>query len=565
MSVRRWEIEQYIVRYPEYFAQRYREAGVWSDVTVGERFHEAALKYADQEAVVSTEGRMTYKQLDRESDRFAAALLRLGLEPGDRILFQIGNVLETVAAYYGAVKAGLIPVCTIPQLGELEMRYLARHSGAKAYLVQADFRSQNLKELATKIVADSPGIRSMIVMRGEPNGGLSFEELIEAEDPEESRRTVETLDLDPEAVAVFQLSGGTTGVPKIIPRFHCEYVYNSWQWAKTCGWDETTTVMHPIPLIHNAGIAAAMQPAHFVGAKFVVAPDARPETVLSLVEHERVNVLPVVMPAIVIWMLDHDDRARYDTSSLTHLIVGGQKLQIEYADRMEAELGVRCVQMFGMAEGMFFRTPDNAPEWVRKNTLGSPTSSLDEVRLLEPSGEDEVSLGELGELCCRGPYTIRGYYAAPEQNASAFTSDGFYRTGDVARAHSIEGEIYYSVEGRTKDIINRGAEKINAEEVEGLLVEHPAIGSVALVAMPDRELGERACVYATLRSAAEVPNLKDLKGFLLERGLTKFKLPERLEIVEELPVTNVGKVSKKELREDITQKLKEEGVWTPAS
>lgn len=560
-SVRRWDIERRVVRYPEYFARRYRQAGAWSNLTVGESFHEAALRYRDREAAVSPEGRMTYERLDRESDLFGAALLRRGLEPGDRVLFHMANVLETVVAYYGVLKAGLVPVCAIPQHRGREMRHLARLSGARAYLVQADYPSQDLQGLAAEVAADSPAIEHVIVARGEPRSGLSMEGMMGAEDPARSRRELEALGLDAEAVGVLQLSGGTTGVPKLIPRLHCEYAYNSRQLARARGLDEEAVIMHAGPLMHNAGIAAAMQPCHFVGAKFVLAPALKPDALLSLIGAEGVHGL-IVTPGVLQRLLELGPRP--ELSSLTHLVVSGQKLRPELAGRAEAALGILCPQLFGMAEGMFLYPPADAPDWVRKNTIGAPISPLDEVRILDPDGEREVPPGELGELCCRGPYTIRGYFGAPEHDASAFTSDGFFRTGDVARAHLVAGEAYYSVEGRLKDLINRGGEKINAEEVEGLLGEHPAVRAAVLVAMPDRDLGERACAYLIPETGAEAPNLDDVRAFLLDRGMAKFKFPERLEVVDEFPLSNVGKLSKKHLREDVARKLEEEGAWTPS-
>jgi 2,3-dihydroxybenzoate-AMP ligase len=189
-----------------------------------------------------------------------------------------------------------------------------------------------------------------------------------------------------------------------------------------------------------------------------------------------------------------------------------------------------------------------------------PISPGDEVRLLQPGTEDSVEPGTVGEFCVRGPYTIRGYYRAQAHNAAAFTSDGFYRTGDLAQQHIVGDATYYSIEGRIKDVINRGAEKIHAEEVEEVMLRHPSITEAALVAMPDRILGERACAYLLLAPGAPVPDVTELGDFLLSQGLAKFKLPERVEIVAAMPLTNVGKIAKKQLREEIALKLASESA-----
>jgi 2,3-dihydroxybenzoate-AMP ligase len=258
--------------------------------------------------------------------------------------------------------------------------------------------------------------------------------------------------------------------------------------------------------------------------------------------------MPVTPPAVAIRLLDHPRAAATDLSALERLVVGGQKLPLEVAQRVERELGLTVRQMFGMAEGMFLYTPTDAPEWVRHHTVGAPISAGDEVRVLEIGGEAEVGDGELGELACRGPYTIPGYYRAPEHNAATFTADGFYRTGDLAQRHVVAGGTYYSIEGRIKDVINRGAEKIHAEEVEEIMVRHPGVHAAALVAMADPVLGERACAFLIPEPAAEPLTVDTLGAFLLGQGLAKYKLPERVEIVDEFPLTNVGKVSKKDLR-----------------
>jgi 2,3-dihydroxybenzoate-AMP ligase len=192
--------------------------------------------------------------------------------------------------------------------------------------------------------------------------------------------------------------------------------------------------------------------------------------------------------------------------------------------------------------------------------VGNPISEADEIRILEPGFDVEVQRGEIGELCARGPYTIRGYYRVEAHNAAAFNVDGFYRTGDLAREHVIDGRSYFSLEGRIKDVINRGGEKIHAEEVEELIVRHPDVVNAALVAMPDKVLGEKACVYLILESGSDPIDVAGLGEFLTSQGLAKYKLPERVEIVPSFPLSNVGKVSKKDLRADVEAKLANQGA-----
>ena len=211
------------------------------------------------------------------------------------------------------------------------------------------------------------------------------------------------------------------------------------------------------------------------------------------------------------------------------------------------------VQVFGMAEGLVNMTRlDDSAEVIRE-TQGRPISPADEIRIVDDEGR-EVSPGAVGELLTRGPYTIRGYYKAEEHNRTAFTPDGFYRTGDMVRLHP-SGNLV--VEGRKKDMINRGGEKISAEEIENLILSHDGVHMVAVVAMPDPVLGERSCAFVILKPGRTLA-LEELSAFLLAKRIAKFKLPERLELVQSFPLTGVGKVSKKDLRDQIANQLKAE-------
>jgi 2,3-dihydroxybenzoate-AMP ligase len=206
-----------------------------------------------------------------------------------------------------------------------------------------------------------------------------------------------------------------------------------------------------------------------------------------------------------------------------------------------------------MAEGLLCYTHLDDAESVTFTTQGRALSPADEIRIVDSDGLN-VTPGQVGELWCRGPYTIRGYYRAPERNHEAFSSDGYYRTGDLVRLDP-SGNLV--VEGRSKDLINRGGEKISAEEIESHLIAHPAIDAAAVVAMPDAILGEKACAYLALRPG-ETFDLTMIRNFLAARGVAQFKWPERIEFVRELPLTNVGKIKKSELRADIAEKIARE-------
>ncbi|MGW4334029.1 AMP-binding protein [Rhodococcus koreensis] len=543
--------EEGFTPFPTHVVEEYRRRGLWGGRSLPAELADVAHDHAHRVALVTPEVRLTYRELFDMAKQFGSGL-RAGTElrAGDAVMFQMGNVAETVVAYLGCLVAGVRPVCTLPQHGEREVTLLADHVGAKALFIQADFgRGETLA--TARSLLDRGAVDTVVLARGEPAPGtVSFEEImrigVAAPVPDA---------VDPHQIAVFQLSGGTTGLPKVAPRLHEEYVYNSKAWATTLGWSPETTLLYPLPLLHNAGIALALQPALLSGASIILAPNARIDLLLDLIESERPTTLPLVPPALAIRLLEEPRSRAADLSSIRDFIVGGQRLPVEIAERLRDELGISVRQMFGMAEGMFLITPDHGSEALRFHTVGHPISPADEIRILEVGGTSEVPSGEVGEFCARGPYTIRGYYRAAQHNTDAFTEDGFYRTGDLARAQQVDGMTVYSIEGRIKDVINRGAEKIHAEEVEELILRHPDVTNAALVAMPDDVLGERACVYLILEENASELTVGALGEFLLGQGLAKYKLPERVETLDQFPLSNVGKVSKKALREHISNAL----------
>lgn len=529
---------------------RYVDAGLLGTVSLGQAFHAAAARTPDRVAIQNRDsGRhMTYGEMDRLSDQFGAALLELGLVPRDRVIFQIGNVEELFLCLYGCFKAGLIPIATLPNHREQEIGFVADFTEARAHIVQANFRRGELATFASAMAERCGTLEHLLTVCSDGSGpGQSLEALAAQQDPRAARKRLDALDIDPFDVAIFQLSGGTTGIPKIIPRFHNEYLYNMAAWADASSYGTDSVVYWPLPIIHNAGLVCGAPPVHLRGGCVLVQQSLEPAAILEAIQAHRVTTTVAPIPLIV-RLIDSGLIGQYDLSSLRDFITAGETVLVE------RELKVPGYHLFGMSEGLCMRTRPAHDRRAREQTVGQPLSALDEVRLLRPGTEDPVAPGEVGELCCRGPYTIAGYYKAPEHNEKAFTRDGFYRSGDLMRAHEFDGETFYSFEGRMKDNIDRGGEKISAEEVERAVLQHPAVREVAVVGMPDREFGERVCAYVIVEPGCEAPTVTSLRDFLVGLGLAKYKCPEHVEIVETFPVTKVGKVSKPDLKKDIAQK-----------
>jgi 2,3-dihydroxybenzoate-AMP ligase len=350
------------------------------------------------------------------------------------------------------------------------------------------------------------------------------------------------------------LSGGTTSLPKLIARTHDDYAYNARTSAELCRLGPDTVYLVALPASHNFPLACpGILGTLLSGGRVVMLPSPEPERAFAAIAAERVNVTAAVPAIAQRWIRHAREHGAAQLRTLRLLQVGGARLADEIARQVRPVLGATLQQVFGMAEGLLNYTRLDDPEDVICTTQGRPLSAGDEVRLVDPLDND-VPDGEPGSLLTRGPYTPRGYYRAAEQNARAFTADGWYRSGDIVRRRP-DGNLV--VEGRDKDMINRGGEKISAEEVENLLYQLPQAAQVAAVAMPDPELAERVCVYAVLLPGVTL-TLDDLRSAMAAAGAARFKWPERLVIVPELPVTKVGKIDKKALRTDIAARLARE-------
>jgi 2,3-dihydroxybenzoate-AMP ligase len=355
--------------------------------------------------------------------------------------------------------------------------------------------------------------------------------------------------IDPTDPCIFQLSGGTTGIPKLIPRTHNDYAYNSNTAAPVCGVTADSVLLLALPIAHNLPLACpGIQGYFFQGGKVVLSPTTRPEEMFSLIQKNKVTHVKVV-PALLIRLINDPSISKFDLSSVKLIQSGGQRMQPEVRLKTHQLIPSCFVQEnFGMSEGMLFFVRLDDPQEVKLETCGRPICADDEVRLVDDDGR-EVAPGEVGELTCRGPYTLRGYYGVPEYNAKQFTKDGFYCSGDLMRRHPSGN---YVVEGRKKDLINRGGEKISAEEIANLILSHPAVQNVACVPVPDPNLGEKMCACVILKAGSGL-SLSDLVSFLKDKEIAKFKLPERLLICDDFPVSTFGKVSKKALAEMATR------------
>jgi len=542
------------VPFPADFAQRYRDRGYWRDQSLAQEFATMFATFGPRIALIDGARRYTYADLDRLTDNLALNLLSLGLKPLDRVVPVLPNVAEFVILYFALQKLGCIPIAALVTHRFGELNQFTRLAQARCAVYPASVREQGgefrFAPIIERVQAENPCLQLRLVLGEAGPGEHSLVELIErpATLP---RSALDAVQIEPTDPCIFQLSGGTTGIPKLIPRTNNDYAYNSKIAAEVAGVEADSVLLLVLPIAHNLPLACpGVQGFMFKGATVVLHANTRPAEMFALMQTHRVTHLKVV-PALLIRLINDPAITDFDLSSVQQIQSGGQRMQPEVRIRTRQLFRNAFVQEnFGMSEGllMFVRKGDS--EEVLLETCGRPVCADDEVRLIDDDGA-EVPDGAVGELACRGPYTLRGYYGVPEYNARQFTPDGFYRSGDLMRRHASGN---YIVEGRKKDLINRGGEKISAEEVENLILMHPAVQNVACVPMPDAAMGEKMCAFVILKAGSAL-TLPELVAFLQTHEIARFKLPERLEVLADFPVSTFGKVSKKDLGALIASKL----------
>lgn len=546
------------VPWPEAYVRLYREKSYWEGQTIADVIEQLSVDHPDREAIFDGTGRMSFGQLWESSGRLAAGFVRLGLKPLDRVVLQLPNTPEFIIAFIALMRIGVIPVMALPAHRRTEILHFVLASQAVGLLIPAKQRDFDYRAMAEEIRDEAPTLRHVMVL-GETLPGQASLSAMLAQPVADAEVAQMVTPRRPDAgeIALMLLSGGTTALPKLIPRTHNDYVYNFKQAGRIVGMNEDTVLLAVLPMGHNFGLASpGILGALAQGGRVVIAPSRGIETVFHLIAQERVTITLLTPPLAISW-IDSPLLDCYDLSSLKNVVCGGARMPPELRLKLRQKLGCFFQEAYGNAEGLLsYVRLDDLPS-LQLESSGAPICADDEINVVDDFGR-EIADGEAGELLVRGPYTIRGYYDNPEANAKAFTEDGFYRTGDIVR--KCGSYLYY--QGRKKELINRGGEKISCSEVEDHILAHPAVENVVLVAMPDPVYGERACAFIILKGQ-QILKLDELNAFLLTRGIAKFKLPERLEVVDSFPISPAGKVLRRKLCEMIEAKIKDEKEVAP--
>lgn len=532
--------------WPAELVRKYREKGYWRSETFGQMLKDRAQTYGDKVAVVDQFGHeLSYNQLYEQAQVLARGFLELGLKKGDRVIVHMPNIAQFFSVIFALFSAGILPVYALAAHRITEIEHFAKTAEACAYVCVDQFDGYDYRNLAHALKEKVPQIKNVVVAGETKEDFLSLEQLFKL--GEKSEKMLDPC--DPQEVAFMQISGGSTGLSKLIPRTHDDYIYTLRESNRICNVTQDSVFLVVLPISHNFAMSSpGSLGALYAGGKVVLAASPSPENAFKLIEQEKVTITGVVPPLLLVWLQGAEHKT-YDISSLEVLLVGGAKLTAEVAKRVRPVLNTQLQQVLGMAEGLVCYTRLDDPDEVVLHTQGRPISPDDEILLLDDQGK-AVALGEPGYLMTRGPYTIRAYHNNPSANARSFTDDGFYITGDMA-IMTPEGNL--EVRGRANDHINRAGEKISAEEIEDHLLAHKNVFDAAVVSIPDEYLGERSCAF--IIPNGEKPRVIDIKQWIRSRGLAEFKVPDQVVFVERFIETAVGKTSRKELRAFLREQL----------
>lgn len=544
------DLQPGFVPYQPEDAERYDRLRWWPGLTLGDLLDKAADIYPNREAFADGRTRLTYAEARERSNRLALGLVRLGVRPGDHVLVQLPNWNEFVAAYFAVQKVSAVAVLLIDRYRQHEINHLIRLTGATGWIVPERLAKTDYRPIVADVLRENPSMRHVVWVRTE---GLtaqpSLEGLIQGNPVSaEGRSHLAELRPDPTAVAHMGPTGGTTGLPKVVPRTHDSLVCGVEYAARAWDYDANDVCLLAGPIGHDLTFTKGFLGGVFTYARLILLDTAEMGGVCRAIQEEKVTAI-VWVPTLANRLVNYPRLDRFDLGSLKKMHSGGAASHPEMI-RKVAELGCTYYNGYGGTEGQTTITRREDSFETVCSSVGKPTCPYDSYRVIDSLGRD-VPAGAPGELAIKGPGVFSGYLGNPEENAQVFTEDGYFRTGDLAR---IDARGYVTLTGRAKEMINRGGESISASEVERLISDHPDVVAVAVIPMPDPDLGERVCAYVQ-----PVPDVtltfEAVIDFLRQRKAAVLHLPERIEFVTEFPHTKTGKLDKTALVKDIRSKL----------
>lgn len=524
-------------------ARKYREAGIWGDKTMPELFDERVAAHPDKLALIDGEVRWTYGELADLTQRGAQLLLNLGVRPGDPVAAQVPTCALLPLINFAANRIGAYMVAMPTRWRRAEVGSLLATIGAEVLISVESDRNIDVRALHEELRPALPSLREVLYAR--TGSADSFESRVRATEPI-SPRTARGRRPDPDQPAHVMCSSGTTGVPKASlwsANDMIAFLVHQTASALELTSDDVAGAIAPAGQGSTGYIFPILMPL-LVGATSVMLEDWKPQPALDLLVRERCTYATAI-PTQLVMLLDLDLESR-DLSAFTRFNNAGAPLPPLVAEEIERRMGCRVQNVYGTTDGgVPTMTTIGDPDWARWNTVGKVCDG-EEIELRAPDGT-VVAPGTTGEVFWRGANKTWGYLNQPDYDDANWDGKGWYRSGDLGSFQ----DGYLRIVGRAKDMILRGGMNIFPFEVETVLIKHPAVAAVAIIPVPDDRLGERAC--AVVVPTGEPPTLNDLTNFLDAQGLAKFKFPEQLVLVAELPTNPGGKVDKGQLQQLVAE------------
>jgi non-ribosomal peptide synthetase component E (peptide arylation enzyme) len=546
--------------YSEEITARYHASGVWDEITWNDYVTTHATEKPDALAIVDQPNkadimgvkpfRLTWAEVRSRVDGLSEALLDAGVRPGDVVFVQLPNCVELVLLHLALDRIGAIGTFSPMRHRSSEVEYAINKTRARVAVCIGSYVGYDYLGMVSRLRADCPTLEQVIVFQGQGRDEADAElsELIRDADPAR-RAELDALRPSTDDVLTLCLTTGTESTPKVVPR-----TTNGWKVVtraivETTGVSGDSVFSGPFPYANMGGLGVQLYPWIMAGGMFVVHDPFDVDVFLRQITDEKINYI-IAVPAIYFAMLNHPELDKtYDISSFTVVGCGGEAPPHTIIEALDAR-GIRVINEFGATEGWAFFTLPEQPLAERKD-LFRMDAVLEripetEFKALQPESEAEVEAGTPGELAVRGPSVFSGYLDADEVNARSFTSDGFFRTGDLVQIGTDRTLRYV---GRLKDMIIRGGQNISPAEIELIVQRHPSVYEVAIIGIPDPVRGQLVCACVSLKPGTEL-SLAELQEFMRGRDMASYKIPERLEIVAELPKGPSGKILKRALRDD---------------
>lgn len=530
--------------------EAYRRQGFWGDASLGDYWHQTLRAMPDKVAVVDNHGASyTYAALDHAASCLATWLLNNGIQPGDRVAFQLPGWCEFSVIYLACLKTGAVSVPLLPAWREAELVWVLNKCQAKIFFAPTLFKQSRPVDLILPLQNQLPGLQRIVgVDKLAPaTTTLSFHQLLQDNAPLAAPRQVHGDEL-----AAVLFTSGTEGMPKGVMLTHNNILASERAYCARLNLTWQDVFMMPAPLGHATGFLHGVTAPFLIGARSVLLDIFTPSACLTMLEQQRCTCMLGATP-FVYDILCAIEKQPADLSSLRFFLCGGTTIPKKVAQGCQ-QLGIALLSIYGSTESSphALVNLDDTPSRMM-NTDGYAAAGV-EIKVVDESRKT-LPRGMEGEEASRGPNVFMGYLGEPELTARALDKEGWYYSGDLCR---MDDAGYISITGRKKDIIVRGGENISSREVEDVLLQHPAIEDACVVAMPDERLGERSCAYVVLKAPGQPLPLADVVAFFSRKRMAKYKYPERIVIVDKLPRTSSGKIKKFLLRQDIIRRLSNE-------